>query len=343
MTGIRAQVGSKWKLRPLLGAAAVLCTFGGLVSAAEPQLTTAEIRIRDPFIYADVPNKTYFMYAQASNRSGSHFTGVEVYSSPDLIQWTAPRPVMKVSNSADIHAVWAPEMHTYNGQYYLFVTLTYKNKLPIDKPVPDANWPEMHIRGTHIFRAESPLGPFVPLKSGSHTPAEWMALDGTLYVEEDKPYMVFCHEWVQTIDGTIDAVLLTHDLAGTIGPPRTLFKASSAPGAISAPRAGKVTDGCFLYRSPKSNRLFMIWSTFIPGKEYCVVLTHSESGKIAGPWKEQKLIYTKNGGHGMIFRKFDGRLMLALHQPNSGGKERLHLFEVEDDGKSLSIQNEMRP
>ena len=85
----------------------------------------------------------------------------------------------------------------------------------------------------------------------------------------------------------------------------------------------------------------MIWSTFIPGKEYCVVLTHSESGKISGPWKKQKVIYTQNGGHGMIFRSFDGHLMMALHQPNSGKIERLHLFQITDNGKTLVIKNEV--
>ena len=317
------------------------CVSTNLLLASAATLKTADIRIRDPFIHADQNSKTYYMYAQAANRTGSNFVGVEAYTSKDLIHWNTPRPVLELPADAGILYVWAPEMHEHNGQYYLFVTLTMKKTLPINKPVKEGAWPPMYVRGTHVFHADNPLGPFKPLKSTPHTPADWMALDGTLFVENGTPYMVFCHEWVQTIDGAMDYIQLQDDLSDTVGSPRFMFKASSAPGAIQYPTRGKVTDGCFLYRSPASGRLFMIWSTFIPGKEYCVLLTHSESGKISGPWNEQKIIYSQNGGHGMIFKSFDGRLLMSLHQPNSGNKERLHLFQVIDNGKTLTIEKEI--
>ena len=311
------------------------------LSAADEILTVQEIRVRDPFIYADAKTQTYYLYAQAANRTGSDFVGVEVYRSQDLVHWQPPQPVLTLPNAADIEFVWAPEMHAYNGRFYLFVTLTYHKTLPVKKPVDRSSWPPMFIRGTHIYVADQPTGPFQPLKAGSHTPADWMALDGTLFVDGQTPYMVFCHEWVQMIDGTMDVVELTPDLSDTVGRPELLFKASSAPGARTDPQAGKVTDGCFLYRSPVSGKLFMIWSTFIPGSGYCVMLTESQSGGIKGPWIKQRPIYTKDGGHGMLFRAFDGRLLLSLHQPNSREKERLHLFEVNDTGETLAIEREV--
>ena len=325
----------------LLAVVIICCLNINLLQASESTLKTVDIRIRDPFIYADQLSKTYYMYAQSANRLGSNFVGVEVYTSKDLLNWSKPRPVLQLPDDTAILAVWAPEMHMHKGKFYLFVTLTSKNLLPVKKPVEKENWPKMHIRGTHVFHADSPLGPFKPFKNTSHTPKNLMALDGTLFVDDAKPYMIYCHEWVQTIDGTMEYILLKDDLSDTIGKPRLLFKASDAPDTEKSPENGNVTDGCFLYRSPKSGRLFMIWSTFIPGKEYCVVLTHSESGKISGPWKKQKVIYTQNGGHGMIFRSFDGHLMMALHQPNSGKIERLHLFQITDNGKTLVIKNEV--
>lgn len=301
-------------------------------------LRTNDIRIRDPYIYAETKSKTYFMYASSPK---SDFIGVQAYSSKDLVNWTAPQPVLTLPDDAGIQGVWAPEMHAYNGAFYLFATLTYEKLLPEKKPVESEDWPAMHVRGTHIFRADNPLGPFEALKSTSHTPEDWMALDGTLFVEESTPYMIFCHEWVQAIDGTMDYIQLKYDLSDTVGEPRLMFKASDAPGATKTPNYGKVTDGCFLYRSPRSKRLFMIWSTVIPGNGYCVFLTHSESGTISGPWTKQELMYAKNGGHGMLFESFDRRLTMALHQPNSGAKERLHLFEVIDDGETLAIKEEV--
>jgi beta-xylosidase len=244
--------------------------------------------------------------------------------------------VLTLPPEARVAMVWAPEMHAYNGAYYLFVTLTLRDTLPDAKPVDAKSWPPMHRRGTWIYRADSPAGPFAPLKDAPHTPPGWMALDGTLHVESDgTPYMVFCHEWVQLIDGAIAAVPLTRDLRDTAGEPVRLFSASAAPGAKTGPLEGKVTDGPFLYRSQKSGALFMIWSTFIPGKEYCVLLARSESGRVTGPWTGHTPLYTTNGGHGMIFKAFDGALLLALHQPNTGPKERLRLIGLTDDGATL--------
>jgi GH43 family beta-xylosidase len=312
----------------------LFCVF----AASAELIKTADIRIRDPFIVADQSTQSYYMYAQAANRAGSDFKGVEVYTSKDLQNWNPPKPVLKLRNPEKIRFVWAPEVHAYNGKYYLFVTLTYHKKLLEKKPIDEKSWPPMNRRGTHIYVSESLEGSFKPVKKGPHTPAGWMALDGTLHIEDGTPYMIFCHEWVQTIDGTMDVVELQDDLAAPVGKPKLLFKASDAPGSIKDPKRGKVTDGCFLYRSPKSDRLFMIWSTHIPGKGYCIVLTHSESGKVCGPWNEQRVIYRKNGGPGMICKTFDGKLMVALHQPNNSPDERLHLHELVDKGDELEIR-----
>ena len=317
---------------PLLLATLALA---GIACGDPYPLRTEAIHVRDPFLYADPKSATYYLYAQTANRTGSGFQGVEAYASTNLTDWAAPRPVLTLPASQRVAMVWAPEMHAFGGAYYLFVTLTFHATLADAKPVDDKNWPPMHRRGTWVFRADSPEGPFKPLKNGSHTPPAWMALDGTLYVENGTPYMVFCHEWVQRIDGAVDVVQLTQDLTGTTGEPVRLFSASDAPGAKTGPREGKVTDGPFLYRSPASGALFMIWSTFIPGEGYCVLLARSESGRVAGPWKGHTPLYTTNGGHGMIFRAFDGRLLLSLHQPNTSPQERLRFIGLTDDGATL--------
>jgi hypothetical protein len=166
-----------------------------------------------------------------------------------------------------------------------------------------------------------------------------MALDGTLHVEPDgTPWLVFCHEWVQVGDGTVEAVPLKRDLSDTAGAPVTLFRASVAPNVRPDMR---VTDGPFLYRSPKSGALFMIWSTFLTGSDYCVLVAKSETGGILGPWRGHTPLYTKHGGHGMLFKTFEGELTLSLHQPNSPrDKERLQLFSIEDTGDTLRLKKQ---
>ena len=83
----------------------------------------------------------------------------------------------------------------------------------------------------------------------------------------------------------------------------------------------------------------MIWSGFGEGG-YTVGLAISDSGKLAGPWKQQKEpVFSNDGGHGFLFRRFDGQLMMALHSPNKR-VERIRLFEMRDTGTSLMISRE---
>ena len=74
--------------------------------------------------------------------------------------------------------------------------------------------------------------------------------------------MVYCHEWIQMRDGTMEVVPLKEDLSDRAGEPVRLFAASEAAGAVQDPKRSFVTDGPFLYRS-KNGSLLMIWSTFI--------------------------------------------------------------------------------
>ena len=301
-------------------------------------LNTSQIRVRDPFILAE--NGTYHLYAQSANREGSGFCGVEVYTSCDLKNWNPPKPVLRLPEDAGITDVWAPEVHRHHGAYFLFVTLTFRDTLDEPRPLDVHYWPPLHKRGTWVFRASSPTGPFEAVKKGPLTPDKWMALDGTLHVEDGVASMVFCHEWMQLVDGTMDVVRLKPDLSATAGEPVVLFKASDAPGAKTDPLDGKVTDGPFFYKSPRTGRLFMIWSTFVVGRGYCVLQTRSATGRVAGPWGCHEPLFMGDGGHGMMFETFDGRLMLALHQPNEGPLERMKLFEVREAEAGLEIVRE---
>lgn len=311
--------------------------------ADKTTIPTEEIRIRDPFIYADREEKLYYMYAQIDNRlSGAggpdRPKGVEVYVSRDLENWAHPKPVLLLPD--DFWAremVWAPEMHEYNGKFYLFVTLTSSDLHEhMTKPEGQDKWPPFHKRGTQIFHADSPLGPFKAFDDKPHTPEEWMALDGTLYVEDQTPYMIFCHEWVEIIDGSMDYIELTPDLSRARGEPRKMFHASEAEWSTS--ENNKVTDGCYMFRT-KEDKLLMIWSSF-GDKGYAIGIAESESGRLKGPWIQQEdLLFEQDGGHGMIFKTFDDRLMLVFHQPNSpAGKERMKMFEMEDAGHTLRLK-----
>lgn len=305
----------------------------------------ADLYFRDPFIMPVAKNHTYYMYRSSSTRDGEghEVGGVEVYESKDLKTWHGPRQVCVLpENNWSRGGIWAPEVHEYKGKYYLFATVN--SDVVWKKSV--AGWPDYIWRGTQVMVSKSPLGPFVPLSSQQTTPADQMALDGTLWVEDGKPYMVYCHEWVQVVDGAMCLLPLSDDLSHAAGSPQTLFHASAAPWSTgtdngpSLPRS-YVTDGCFLYRT-HTDRLLMIWSSFYNG-QYAIGIAESVTGHVAGPWRQQaEPLFSKDGGHAMIFRRFDGMPCIVLHQPNSGGAERAYIYELEDCGNTLRILGELK-
>lgn len=72
------------------------------------------------------------------------------------------------------------------------------------------------------------------------------------------------------------------------------------------------------------------------------MLSESESGRLSGPWKTARTPFAGNGGHCMLFRTFDGRLAMALHQPEDARTERTKFFSVEDTGDALKVAGSAR-
>ena len=329
--------------RFLLIAAIALFSVGG-ISAQQKSLTLKDINIRDPYILPIEKEGIYYMYASSPTREdGKVYGGMVAYKSRDLKNWEGPVRVFDVPRDNWITGtVWAPEVHKYKGKYYLFATLNSDIRWKGDKQ----GHPAYTHRATQVFWSKSPEGPFLPFEEKTpFTPLDEMALDGTLWVENGVPYMVYCHEWVETLDGEMNLVQLKKDLSGTVGEPIRLFCASAAKWSTGANRADGsktyVTDGCFLYRS-KSGKLLMMWSSFMNGT-YAVGIAESTTGKIIGPWRQQQEPIFVNGGHSMLFRTFDGRLCLVLHSPNSpGGSERAKIMELEDLGHTLRVKSEVK-
>jgi len=271
-------------------------------------LTTSEINIRDPFVLLD--GDTYYLYGTRGATCWGPATGFDVYASSDLRDWDGPFPCFENDGTfwADRN-YWAPEVHIWQGKYYMFAS--FKS--------------ETRRRGTAILRADSPMGPFVPWSDGPVTPTEWECLDGTFYVDhKGNPWIVYCHEWIQAGDGEIRAARLAYDLKRTEGEPVLLFRASEASWARemahSSGMKGYVTDGPFLWRG-ESGKLVCLWSSFSDWG-YTQGIAASDSGEINGHFSQLKPMFMQNGGHGMLFRTKEGRLLLALHSPNEHLKER---------------------
>jgi beta-xylosidase len=295
-------------------------------------ITLEKIRMRDPCILADAASKTYYLVGSAGR-------SVRAYTSVDLANWQGPQIIFTapqdIWGDIPVAGIWAPELHAYRGKYYLFLTFDTRHLLAEQW----RNWLPRVTRGSQVLVADAPGGPFQPFQSRSTLPPDMMTLDGTLWVEDGVPYMVFCHEWVQIKDGTVEYVRLKDDLSETVGEPTRLFDGSDAPwNQKGRQRGDHVTDAPFLHRG-KTGKLYMIWAGFST-TGYTEGIAISASGKLAGPWTQQaEPLYTNDGGHGMLFPTFDGKLMMVLHAPN-GRDARPHLFEMGDTGETLKIVKE---
>jgi hypothetical protein len=303
-------------------------------------LKLAGIPARDPSILADTDSKTYSLYTSAETPAA----GVVVYQSKDLATWQGAMPVFQVPQGT-----WAnpaqgaldPEVHAYRGRYYLFATLSNSDK--VIKQPPES-WRVNSMRGVQVFASDSPKGPFAavsPSADGPYTPGGFVALDGTLYVEGDLAYMVYIHDWTQQVDANIEAIRLKADLSAPLDEALYLYKGSDAPWLRLQTTTSRdpryyVAGGPFLYRT-RNKSLVMIWSAPRNGKS-TVTVARSVTGNVRGPWRQGSTLLTDDSAQGSIFRTFDGRLMMVVHQPAEGPQARARLVELEDIGNTVRVK-----
>lgn len=279
-----------------------------------------EINIRDPFILKE--GDTYYLYGTRAKDFGKKVNGFDVYTTKDLIHFSEPK-VCFDSGKWDMNREvnWAPEVHKYNNSYYMLATFTKENGL----------------RGVYILKSDNPDGEFKPHSNGAVTPDEWECLDGTLYINKNnEPYLVFCHEHTQIIDGTVCYIRLSDDLTHSIGEPVYMFSGSTPEWADKKPEGEHyITDGPFMYRTT-DGELLLIWSTFV-NHMYCQCVAKSSNGELDGAFTHLPPIITNDGGHGMIF-KADDKLYLTFHTPNKSLEEHPTFKELIDTGDSIVIK-----
>ncbi len=284
-----------------------------------------DIHIRDPFILAE--DGKYYLFGTRFNGEVGTFPqvseGTDVYVSHDLKEFSEPKAIFRRDESFwGTHFFWAPEVHKYRGRYYMFVTVASSTR----------------PKGVQILVCDTPDGTYIPVCNHALTPESQECLDGTLWVENGVPYMIYCHEWTHVKDGEMCIVRLSDDLTETIGEPAVLFTASQPSWATGFMENNDcfVTDGPFLYRA-KNGRLLMIWSSIADGK-YVEAVSYSDSG-IMGPWEHyDELLYSSDGGHGMIFKDLSGRLMFTMHHPNTCDYERPRFTELIEKNGVLKIK-----
>ena len=294
------------------------------------------IRLSDPAILADNKTKMYYMTG----------TGGLLWKSSDLRLWEGPYRVAQTDPDSwmgERPMIWAAELHEYNGKYYYFGTFT-NNRIKIDTVKNNA----IDRRACHILVSDNPDGPYVPVGNENYCREDQPTLDATLWVEDGKPYLIYCHEWLQNWNGTVEAVPLKPDMSGVDGRRKILFFASESPwskeriGEVILPN--KVTDGPYLFRT-QTGRLGMIWTSWVYDV-YTQGVAYSDNGRLDGKWiHEREPITPPNFGHGMLFRTFEGKLLMSVHSHRNENGRYIRiprLFEIDDSGDKIVVTKEYK-
>jgi beta-xylosidase len=296
-------------------------------------LTLDSIPLSDPAILADKNTSIYYMTG----------TGGMLWKSKDLRTWSGPYQVTQTDPNSWMGPnpmIWAAELHAYKGRYYYFATFTNRSMV-----IETVKGNAINRRASHVLVSDKPDGPYVPMKDPIYLPADQPTLDGTFWVDRDgRPYMIYCHEWLQNWNGTMEKIELKPDLSGTIGKRQILFFASDSPWSKEKDRYdrtlfNKVTDGPYLFRT-QTGKLGMIWTSWV-FSDYTQGVAYSQSGTLDGPWIQEKdPITPPNFGHGMLFRTLEGKLLMSVHSHAKvdGRTVRIpHLFEVDDSGDRIVV------
>lgn len=323
-------------MKKLLITLFILCALGTSAQTRHKgfreNIPLDSIVLSDPAILPDEVTHTYYMTG----------TGGLMWKSKDLRLWSGPYNVAQPDPKSwmGCHpAIWAAELHKYNGKYYYFATFTNRDVI-----IDTVRGNKIERRASHVLVSDMPDGPYKPMQDSVYLPADKPTLDGTLGVDKDgKPYMVYCYEWLQNWDGTIEKIQLKPDFSGTIGEGKVLFRASDSPWSREKEddkiRPNKVTDGPWIFRTG-TGRLGMLWTSWIYDV-YTQGVAYSQSGTLDGPWlQEMKPITPPNYGHGMLFKTFGGDWLMSVHSHEvvNGKYHRVPtLFHVDISGDKLIL------
>ena len=310
-----------------------LCTVDG-----QPVRTVAidTMELRDPFVILDRRDRTYYMTG----------TGGAVWASKDLRLWNGPYNVLQPDTTMWMGSnpvIWAPEIHEWNKKFYYMATFT-RPDIIIDK-VAGRDIPR---RSCQLFVANDLKGPYKPIPAERPLlRADQPSLDATFcYDELGAGYIIYSHEWIQNWDGTVQIIRLTDDFAKQMGEPYVMFTASQNPWSSGVDSLGQksfcpVMDGPFLFDT-EGGELGILFSTYIDG-EYAVGVAYSEKNHgLNGPWHiEPEPLVRDNNGHPMLFKDFDGTLVMAVHKDTVLDNRRTSVprfIEMDDQFDKLQVK-----
>lgn len=199
------------------------------------------IRLGDPFVLKD--GARYLLYGTRAR------DGFRYYESTDLVSFEPRGYFYDIENHPYCtRSFWAPEVHRYQGSYYLVFSCEHRGGLFF------ADTPVYRLA---LARSEQPTGPFVDVRVPWFDSGD--TIDPHLFIDDDgRPYLFFTRVGREgsAIVGRIFGVALEPDLRAPAGEPRVLLEAT--PGwEINDPK-NHTNEGPYVFK--RGGEYYLLYS-----------------------------------------------------------------------------------
>lgn len=299
------------------------------------------IIVHDPVMAEQ--NGTYYLFTTGR--------GISVWSSPDMTNWKAEKPVFEKAPEWAKEAVkdfeghiWAPDIAFFNNQYYLYYSISSFGKntsciglatnKTLDSASPEFKWTD-HGKVIQSIPGET----------------NWNAIDPNLIVDEDgTPYLSFGSFWngLKLVKLRPDAKAVAQDIncIPTIASRKKSILAPNPPSIDDNPvdAGGNAIEAPFIFKKGDYYYLFASIDYCCKGVRSSYKMIVGRSKKLAGPYLDKEGRDLALGGGSILLegnKDWHGVGHNATY--TFGGKDYLvfHGYDANDDGHPKLIIREL--
>ena len=286
--------------------------------------TLDSMDVRNPFITYERKSNCYYMVGD-----GGH-----MWLSKELCQWNGPYNVLRHDASSWLGSaplVSSPEIHKHNGRYYYMATF----EVPGDS-VAAADGRLFTRRSCVSLVADSITGPYKTIdKEAQLLDVREMAEHPTYCSDDlDVGYMIYDCSYEQNGNGTVQIVRYTENVANRMGEAYVMFTAQDVPWSSSP-----LIESPFLFYTDGGMMGMLFTAMYGDGK--AVGVAYSTTGMLDGPWEVEPEPLLKGVGGAMMFRDYDGSLVLvAAKDTVIGGVSRSvpQLYRMDSQFEKLQVK-----
>lgn len=268
--------------------------FPGIFINAQELRT--DISVHDPVMIRQ--DSTYYIFCTGN--------GIAIWSSADRIHWKAEKPVFATPPQWALDAIpgfkghiWAPDISFYNGQYYLFYSVSAFGK----------NTSAIGVTTNTTLHTNDPAYKWVDHgKVIQSIPGKtnWNAIDPNLITDKDgTPYLVFGSFWdgLKLVKLNKDRLSMAGDL-NNIPTIATRRKAASEnlPAVDGNPvdAGGNAIEAPFIFKHDQYFYLFASIDYCCKGPKSTYKMIIGRSKKLQGPYLDKEGIAMNKGGGSIL-------------------------------------------